>query len=251
MSAAKILAMKDHPTPSLQSMFDTLVSDIVSGKYPQGSRLPPERDLSRMLGASRPTLREALRRLGEWGLVEPRRGSGVVVRDMRDWSLDVLPAYLRLGAPAHGPRALAELIVDLLALRKQLLLDVFRTVGLRMPPHSLDEARAAVDRAWASRDDLESFVRADFDMLRSVLLAARFLPALWLMNGLSSVYLEMARTLTGAIMIGEGYREAHHAVLDALERRDPDAAGRLMADYLDNLDKRLLGAMGLETAVRQ
>src|SRR5687768_14380217 len=106
----------DHPTPSLQPVFDTLLKDIVSGAYPQGSRLPAERDLARMLGTSRPTLREALRRLGEWGLVEPRRGSGVVVRDMRDWSLDVLPAYLRLGAPSHGPRALGEMIVDLLHL---------------------------------------------------------------------------------------------------------------------------------------
>src|SRR5215468_7523027 len=91
---------KAHPTPSLAAVFERLVGDIVSATYPPGARLPAERDLARNLGASRPTLREALRRLGEWGLIEARRGSGVVVRGLRDWSFDVLPTYIRRGDPA-------------------------------------------------------------------------------------------------------------------------------------------------------
>lgn len=50
-----------------------------SGRYAPGHRLPPERDLAEMLRLSRPTLREAIRRLGETGLLESRRGSGTYV----------------------------------------------------------------------------------------------------------------------------------------------------------------------------
>ena len=86
------------PVPTgtaIENVFETLLADIVRGTYVAGSRLPAERELARILGASRPTLREALRRLGEYNLVEPRRGSGVVVRPWREWSLEVLPGYLR------------------------------------------------------------------------------------------------------------------------------------------------------------
>src|SRR5512142_1662040 len=108
---AALHAQQSHPTPSLASVFDRLLTDIVSGRYPSGARLPGERDLARSLGASRPTLREALRRLGEWGLIEARRGSGVVVRELRDWSFDVLPTYLRVGDPAE----IVPVVRDLLA----------------------------------------------------------------------------------------------------------------------------------------
>src|ERR1700712_4786884 len=88
----------ESPT-AIELVFERLLRDIVRGVHPSGTRLPAERELSRQLGASRPTLREALRRLGEWNLVEPRRGSGVVVRPYRDWSIEVIGGYLRYGKP--------------------------------------------------------------------------------------------------------------------------------------------------------
>src|SRR5688500_16807261 len=95
------------PVPSQQQVFDRLVAEIVSGRYAPGARVPAERDLAVTYKASRPTIREALRRLEEWRLITRRRGSGIVVREQREWSFDVLPAYLRYGAPAQGPKAVA------------------------------------------------------------------------------------------------------------------------------------------------
>ncbi len=52
---------------------------IRSGEYAPGVRLPPERDLARQLGVSRPSVREALIALEVEGLVEVRIGSGIYV----------------------------------------------------------------------------------------------------------------------------------------------------------------------------
>ena len=52
---------------------------IKSGEFPAGSRLPPERDLARQLGVSRPSVREALIALEVEGMVEVRIGSGIYV----------------------------------------------------------------------------------------------------------------------------------------------------------------------------
>src|SRR5206468_6347417 len=52
---------------------------IRSGEFPAGARLPPERDLARQMGVSRPSVREALIALEVEGLVDVRIGSGIYV----------------------------------------------------------------------------------------------------------------------------------------------------------------------------
>src|SRR4030095_16320394 len=63
---------------------DQIRSLIRSNEFVAGSRLPPERDLARQLGVSRPSVREALIALEVEGLVEVKIGSGIYVLGTRD-----------------------------------------------------------------------------------------------------------------------------------------------------------------------
>jgi DNA-binding FadR family transcriptional regulator len=63
-----------------QVVADQIAQLIRAGEYRTGDRLPPERDLSRQLGVSRPVVRESMIALEIAGLVEVRGGSGVYVR---------------------------------------------------------------------------------------------------------------------------------------------------------------------------
>ena len=56
-----------------------LARDIFRGKYPVGSLLPPETSLSEGYGASRQTIREAMRIIGGMGLIARQRGVGTTV----------------------------------------------------------------------------------------------------------------------------------------------------------------------------
>src|SRR3954466_4642258 len=58
---------------------DQIAALIERGEYAGGERLPPERDLAKQLGVSRPSVREALIALEVEGYVEVRVGSGVYV----------------------------------------------------------------------------------------------------------------------------------------------------------------------------
>src|SRR5512140_2207883 len=58
---------------------DQIAALIEKGEYGAGERLPPERDLARQLGVSRPSVREALIALEVEGYVDVRVGSGVYV----------------------------------------------------------------------------------------------------------------------------------------------------------------------------
>jgi GntR family transcriptional repressor for pyruvate dehydrogenase complex len=68
------------PSPLVQRVHHQLRARIASGEYAANTRLPGEHDLSALYGASRPVIREALRRLRDDGLVFSRQGAGTFVR---------------------------------------------------------------------------------------------------------------------------------------------------------------------------
>lgn len=77
------------PSPLLASqpqyvlVAQRLIEDITSGRYPVGSLLPTEMALCTQFGVSRHTVREAVRRLQERGLVTRQRGIGTSVKANR------------------------------------------------------------------------------------------------------------------------------------------------------------------------
>ena len=62
-----------------RSVLERLEKLIDDGEYPPGGRLPPERELAERFGVSRPTIREAIIALEALGRVEVKTGSGVYV----------------------------------------------------------------------------------------------------------------------------------------------------------------------------
>ena len=67
-----------------------------------------------------------------------------------------------------------------------------RLVAGRVPPGGTAAARAQVARAAAMRGTPAEFVREDFKVMRLVVEAAGLLPAVWMLNRLTSVYREVA-----------------------------------------------------------
>ena len=68
-----------EPRRLYRQIADQIRKLIRSGEFPPGSRLPPERDLAKQLGVSRPSVREALIALEVERLVDVRIGSGIYV----------------------------------------------------------------------------------------------------------------------------------------------------------------------------
>jgi DNA-binding FadR family transcriptional regulator len=69
-----------EPRRLYRQIADQIRTLIRGGEFVAGARLPPERDLARQLGVSRPSVREALIALEVEGLVEVRIGSGIYVQ---------------------------------------------------------------------------------------------------------------------------------------------------------------------------
>ena len=74
-----------------QQVVDRLLAGIESGAIAVGESLPPEPELAAHYSVSRHTMREALRILGDLGVIERRPGVGTTVRAARP-----RPAYLQV-----------------------------------------------------------------------------------------------------------------------------------------------------------
>lgn len=74
--AAGLLAQQLESPSRVDDVADRLITAIAVGEYLPGARLPVERELAHALGVGRMTVRAALARLVERGLLETRRGRG-------------------------------------------------------------------------------------------------------------------------------------------------------------------------------
>ena len=73
------MPVNEKPTSIYQKIIKELKHGIMHGALRPGDKLPSERDLSKMLGVSRTSLREALKLLEVSGLITIKRGQGAFI----------------------------------------------------------------------------------------------------------------------------------------------------------------------------
>ena len=87
--------------------FEQIRDLVFRGQLKPGDQLMPERELAQALGVSRPTVREAIRRLVTMGLLEHQQGAGTFVR-----SLNAQREYNPLAAAMGGHDATLEELLE-------------------------------------------------------------------------------------------------------------------------------------------
>ena len=73
----------ESSSPLYHQLMQRLAEDIEHGKYPVGSRIPPEHELEALYTVSRVTVRRALSELTAEGLLEKKQGKGTFVSTPR------------------------------------------------------------------------------------------------------------------------------------------------------------------------
>jgi DNA-binding FadR family transcriptional regulator len=200
----------------------------------EGQRLPSEMELCARYGVSRPVLREALTRLKADGIIVSRQGSGNYVQrrpepDFLQFApegaiAEVLRCFeFRIGVEGEAAYFAAERRSE-------------RHVELL---HSIcDELDMCVERGEVGNE-------ADFRMHLAISDASEndlFVSALWSVKRAMDFGMVIARNLS---LRGPGTRPAlvqseHRAILDAIARRDPEAARLSMRSHISNARNRML-----------
>jgi GntR family transcriptional repressor for pyruvate dehydrogenase complex len=200
-------------------------SRIDEGVFPQGARLPSERDLADELGISRTVLRETLRSLESLGYLEARVGQGRFVTDPREafHSERLLADWLR--------RNLAALH-DLIEMRAAIEAQALRG-GSGDPRALAKELRPLLDAQAAAvaggRPDDAADIDAEFH--RRLAESTPNEPLRSLAVGLITRARQAAHAAYRVSALQQGSLRQHRAILAALRSGDRDRAADLLYEH--------------------
>ncbi len=222
-----------------EEIAEQLRSLILNGQYPPGSKLPPERELSKRLRVNRASLREALKKLEHLGLVRIRQGDGTRVQNFMETGGIELVQHL---LPLAGGKP--ELIRDLLEFRRIFGRELARLAAARASSdrEGLSKLKALADKADGVTNAVELF---DLDFEFYVALAAMCGNQVMLLlintvrDGVKN-FMPLLGNLAGP---GETVRKHHRDLIASLEKGDVAGSGRIADEYL-RMGAELAGRLG-------
>jgi len=215
---------------------NALMSMVTSGRVASGDFLPSEPELCKMLGVSRPTVRQALRTLEARGLVVPKHGIGVQVTDRtREAAIDAMGLMLlRRGS---GPR-------DLLEVRLMLECQGAALAATRATDDDIHALSESINSMARQVSTIEQYVTADLSFHLHLAEASKNAVLVSLVHAIRGLLLDTIRATYAADGRTERRLHDHSRVLDAIVVRDADAADAAMRAHLRSTED-MLDQLGL------
>ncbi|GAA3063049.1 FadR/GntR family transcriptional regulator [Streptomyces glomeratus] len=210
---------------------ERLREDILDGRHPAGSYLPPERELADVFGVTRTTLKHAFGRLVHAGLLETRHGVGTRVRDfLRLGGADILPMLVR-----HSP----DWIGEIFEVRRSIGALIAERAAAHASPSQIAELRsllAAVGDATGG----DPVQLADAEVHRALARATGNRVYVLLTNTLFNAYLPVRAALVGPFRDPRSAHDRLAPVIEAVAAGDQEAARTAAGDYLSATERIML-----------
>lgn len=212
---------------------------ILSGEVPVGQKLPPERELARQLGVSRPVVHDALLELAGKGLLTLVPRVGAMVNDYRkEGSVALLTSLLNYqqGALAHN------LLEGLLAMRILFEVETARLAAIhRSDAHNQQIRELIVAEERAELTDIALLTALDFDFHHLVAMASGNPAYPLLLNSFKPVYTNLSGQFFKDPTVMPTVIGFHRDLADAIKKQNEQLAVAVMRCLLAHGEEHLRG----------
>ncbi|MFF0491816.1 FadR/GntR family transcriptional regulator [Nocardia sp. NPDC004068] len=218
-------------TSLIAQVTEQLRAEIRSGRWPVGTRIPTEPELTELTGTGRNTVREAVQALVHAGMLERRQGSGTYVIATSDLG-NTLTKYF------------ADAVTrDILELRQALDTTAARLAAERRDENDIANLTRLLEarmRTWAEHGpQSQESIDTDVQLHRAIVVASHNAVYLEFYDSLLPVIAEAIRS--SSARSDEDYHAEHEELVTAVVEGDPERAARvancffgtLMAEYPD------------------
>ena len=225
-------------TSVVQSAISKIKELIDQEYFKFGEKLPPERELAKLLGISLPSLREALRALSILGIAEMRPGSGTYLRSsMSDWSSDPFSLLFHLSKPVH---------IDLFEARMGIEGIIAELAAKKRTEEDLQVMGAALREMRNHLEDKIEYIRYEIEFHQAIIRAAKNTILEDFMEKMYKVLYESRKRTVEQLK--DVYRDSyleHYQIYRHIKEGDPKKARKAMVQNLTKVEKRFRSKMGI------
>jgi GntR family transcriptional repressor for pyruvate dehydrogenase complex len=206
---------------------------VLGGKFQIGDRLPNERTLAEQFGASRTSVREALRGLEQAGVIYIKKGvnGGVFVAD---------PDHRMVSRPFQTLLQLRKVTMDnIVEARLIFEPEAARLAAQRARPEDLEEMKQVIEKMSEAVETGEPPRSFDLKFHKLIARAARNPILEMLSESMLEVASQVITDLHPSIDVLKHVVDRHREVFEAVRKRDDDLAFSVMSKHIIDVRNRL------------
>ncbi|WP_116473224.1 fatty acid metabolism transcriptional regulator FadR [Zobellella maritima] len=200
-----------------------IIESIWNSRFPPGSILPAERELSELIGVTRTTLREVLQRLARDGWLTIQHGKPTRVNNFWETSgLNILETLARL-----DEEKVPELIEQLLSARTHIS-SIFIRAAVKNAPEKVIEA---VQPLADLDDEAYAFAAFDYEFHHQLAFASGNPIYALILNGFKGLYCRVGRYYFSSAQSRLLARNYYLTLAELADAERPDDVASLVREY--------------------
>ena len=208
------------------------IERLILKKLKPGDKLPSERELAEILQVSRSSIRDAIRGLELVGLVEPRQGTGTIVRER--------PTESSVNPFADALKRRQGLVTELLDFRKMLEPPLAARAAANASAEEISEMEDILQRQQETQSRGDAAIGEDAEFHYSIALASGNSVVLKVIDTL----MDLLRDTREHSLQVEGRAQkslaGHRRILAAVKRHDAEAAKSAMRRHIEDVEEIVL-----------
>ncbi|MDI7261401.1 MAG: FadR/GntR family transcriptional regulator [Thermodesulfobacteriota bacterium] len=210
-----------------------LISD---GKLKPGDRLPPERELIKQLGVSRPSLREALNALAAMGFLDVKQAKRTFVKSMTSERMND-PLSLLLKSDVQK-------IFNLIEVRKAIETWGAFHAAQRATEEDIEQLEAIIEQMKGAFEKGRSLEKLDADFHLAIAQATHNTVQIHIMSTIYDYLREsVAKIFTDPKKVEKLYQQ-HYQIFSAVKNHSPDKAKERTFEHLNYVESEVKAIMG-------
>jgi GntR family transcriptional repressor for pyruvate dehydrogenase complex len=218
-----------------QRVSDEIVSQVKSlisqGTLKPGDRLPPERELIREFGVSRPSLREALNSLVAQGFLEVSQGNRTFVKSITSEKLqDPLSILLK---------ADTQKIFDLIEVRKAMEAWGAFHAAQKVSEKDIKRLEEIIGEMKVALDEGKSWEKQDADFHLAIAQATHNTIQTHMMSTINDLLRESVAKVFKDHEKAKKLFHQHHRIFSAIKNRSPEKARERILEHLNYVESQV------------
>lgn len=205
---------------------------ILSQDLKENDKLPPERQLSEMLGISRNSLREAIRVLDMLGVLRVDQGSGMVIDSSR--VSDAVTKHLTFALLLNR-----EKLHELFEARLVVETECAGLAAVRADQEERETLRRTYQELCASRTDRPKSIALEIELHNIIARAARNTVLEKILSSLKQILKESREATVPRTGVSTETIQVHERLIAAIEARDQSSARAIMREHISAVAERI------------